>query len=400
MSGPLPGFVRAALERRLTDRSDEVGWRRDARRSAAESLLREGLPTLAHEDWRFTSLERLVSADLDRGGESMTHVTAAPAGVRVMRLRTWLSDHPDAAQASLEARLPLAEDPFVRLDRAVGDGGVVITVVKGQETESPLRIEHVLGPQQLGVTRVVVVLEPGARATVLETVMGGRGAYANIVTDVHLGRDAQLEHVRLVSDSAALHVGRLRARVGQDASLTARSVVLGGALARVDVGVDLAEPGAAVTVDGLYVASESQHVDHHIHLHHRVPHTKSDVRARGIVGGSGRAVFNGHILVDKQAPKSDAQLSNKNLLLSKGARVHTQPRLEIFTDDVKCSHGATVGQIDPAQIFYLRSRGLSAEVARRLLVHAFASELTARLPVADLRDEVDRWLLHHMGLAE
>ena len=210
------------------------------------------------------------------------------------------------------------------------------------------------------------------------------------MTDIVLGQGAQIDHHKLQQESSkAFHIARIRAELAERSRFVSSSFALGSALARTDIHVALQGEGAECSLDGLYMPDGHQHIDHHTRIDHEVSRCTSRELYKGVLDGAARAVFNGEVIVHPDAQQSDASLSNRNLLLSEYAEVDTQPRLEIWADDVKCSHAATVGQLDDEQIFYLRSRGLDEASARALLTYAFAAEMLQRIEPAPLRERLD-----------
>ncbi|HZW74118.1 MAG TPA: Fe-S cluster assembly protein SufD, partial [Caldimonas sp.] len=241
--------------------------------------------------------------------------------------------------------------------------------------------------------RTLIVAGEGSRVTVVEHYLGEGIYWTNAVTEAVLGAGASLTHYRVQRDSPrAFHVGTVAVEQAADSRYGSRSISLGGALVRSDIGTRLDAPGAACTFDGLYLASGTQHVDHHTTIDHRQPRGTSRELYKGIMDGRATGVFNGKVFVRPHAQQSDAQQMNKNLLLSDDAQIETKPQLEIFADDVKCSHGATIGQLDDDAIFYLRARGIDAAAARQMLIFAFANELIEPVAVEPLRALLTREL--------
>jgi Fe-S cluster assembly protein SufD len=211
------------------------------------------------------------------------------------------------------------------------------------------------------------------------------------VTQLVVGADARVEHVRFQDESEqAFHVGALRIAVDRNASLSAHSFAMGASLSRQNIGLVLNGPGLEAILNGLYVTTGSRLADHHMVVDHAQPHGASHEYFNGILADQSRGVFHGRILVRPGAQKTDAKQTNKNLLLSEGATVNTKPQLEIYADDVKCTHGATVGQLNPESVFYLRARGIPRETARRMLIHAFAGEIVERVQCSPIRQALDR----------
>jgi Fe-S cluster assembly protein SufD len=241
----------------------------------------------------------------------------------------------------------------------------------------------------------VVLAGTASRATLVESYvgLGARADLTNARTEVELAPGARLEHVRVQREGlGASHVGLLEARLADDAALHALALSFGGALTRLETDVTLAGRGAEAVLDGLFVLDGARRADFVTRIAHRVPHATSRQLVKGILDGESRGAFTGRVRVAQGATQTDARQANHNLLLSSRATVESRPQLEIDTDDVKCSHGATVGRLDETQLFYLRSRGIPAEHARELLVHAFAAEVLARLPQGVARAALDQVL--------
>jgi Fe-S cluster assembly protein SufD len=305
-----------------------------------------------------------------------------------------LAEAVTAGHPACEPLLGRVADParhrFAGLGLACFVDGALLDIPEGCELDEPVRLVFVTdGSRQaaFSVPRVLVRAGAGSRATVVEHHAGGDGeALACATTEISLARGASVDHYRLQDESGqAFHLGVLAARIAADARLVSHNVSVGGRIGRLDLDVALEGPGAEVVMNGLYLARERQHVDNHTSVDHAVPHTRSDQIYRGVVGGRGRAVFNGRAVVRPGAVGTDARQSNANLLLSPDAEVDTKPELEIYADDVKCSHGATTGQLDESALFYLRSRGLDEDTARTVLTFAFADVVLARMDLEPLR---------------
>ena len=229
--------------------------------------------------------------------------------------------------------------------------------------------------------RVWISVGEGSAVTVVEEYLGEgeTASFTNAVTEIETGENARVEHIRLQREgSSGFHIGSLSARLARNAHLISHSLSTGGKLVRIDIDAVLAEEGAETTLNGLYLPTARQHVDHHTHVDHAAPHTSSRQVYKGVLGGKSRGVFNGRVVIRSGAQKVEAAQANHNLLLSREALVNTNPELEIFADDVKAQHGATIGQIEEEHLFYLRSRGLTAAEARRLMIFAFANEMLDR----------------------
>jgi Fe-S cluster assembly protein SufD len=348
------------------------------------SLGREALSTAAFEDSAFADLgmARLVFVD---GRFSPDRSTLSDLGGYITTLCAVLDDDPDRLRAHLGQHAKWQDRAFDALNTAFMTDGAVIDVPDGVTLDEPIHL-HIIStadeqPMRSHIRNVITVGR-GARATVIETHVGvGSGVYlSNPVTELVVGEDAVVDHTVLRHESPeAYHVGTLSARVCARGELSTHSLTLRGALVRGDLRCVLAGDHARAQLDGLYLATGTAHVDNHTHLEHAAPNCTSRELYKGILDGQSRAVFHGRILVHQDAQDTDSKQSNSNLLLSDDARVNTKPQLEIYADQVKCTHGATIGQIDADAVFYLRSRGISEAAARGLLVYSFANEVVERV---------------------
>jgi len=402
----IPGAAAAA--------PDGPEWLRERRAAALEAFSQAGFPGRRDEDWKYTSLRNVerrsfaapaaaqpVPGSAPRieglGGATLVFVNGRLVSAEGLPTRATVCSLAEAVVAGNPACEPLLgrlADPrrhrFAGLGLATFADGALIDLPAGCELEEPVRLVFVSdGARQaaLCVPRVLVRAGAGSRATIVEHYAGGSGeALACATTEIELARGARVEHYRLQDEaSEAYHLGVLAARIGNDARLVSHNVSVGGRIGRLDLDVSLVGPGAEVVMNGLYLARDRQHIDNHTSVDHAVPHTTSDQVYRGVLTGRGRAVFNGRALVRQGADGTDARQANANLLLSPEAEVDTKPELEIYADDVKCSHGATTGQLDEGALFYLRSRGLDEETARTLLTFAFADVVLARMDLEPLR---------------
>jgi Fe-S cluster assembly protein SufD len=248
--------------------------------------------------------------------------------------------------------------------------------------------------------RNLIIAGARSRLTVIESYIGAANAsyFTNAVTELAVGEGAELEHLKLQEEgAAAFHLSSLRAQLGRGCDFTSHSMALGSRLSRCHLYTLLEAEDAQCVLNGLYLAQDDQLVDHHMTVDHARPRGTSHEYFHGILAGRSKGVFHGRILVRPQAQKTDAKQTNKNLLLSDTATIDTKPQLEIYADDVKCTHGATVGQLSEDAIFFLRSRGIGPAAARRMLVHAFAGEIIERVKHAPLREELDRLVWTRLG---
>jgi len=365
--------------------------REEARRRFADL----GFPTTHDEDWRFTSvapIAKLVAQAL---------VPAAPAllpaqirGVQISRL----SD--SAVEPYLARYANFQNNAFVALNTANFEDGLFIHIAKGAVIEEPIELviqSSANGHPTASHPRILIVAEPDSHATIIETYAGNSGTYlTNSVTEIVAADHAVIDHYKLQTESAqAFHVSTLQVQLGRDTNFRSHSLSFGGALVRNDVNAVLSE-GCECTLNGLYLVTGDQHIDNHTSIDHAKPHAASHELYKGILEGHSTAVFNGKILVRKDAQKTDAKQTNKNLVLSEDAVINTKPELQILADDVRCTHGATIGQLDPEGIFYLQSRGIGLADARNLLIFAFARDIVDRIKVASLREQLEKLLLEKL----
>jgi Fe-S cluster assembly protein SufD len=313
-----------------------------------------------------------------------------------------LADALDRSDATVATQLGRhanhQNQPFVALNTAFLGGGALVVLPPKCRLEEPVYLVFASAGGNSPVIshpRILIVLGRGSEARVVENYIGlkNKRYFCNAVTELVCEADAIAEHCRVQEDSdAGNHVGTLAANLARGCRLTAHAVTLSGALIRNNVRVVLDGEDAACSLNGLYLAKDTQHVDNFTEIEHAKPRCASAELYKGILSGSAHGVFHGKIVVQKDAQKTNARQTNKNLLLSPDAAVNTKPQLEIYADDVKCSHGSTIGQIDPDAMFYLRSRGLGQDEARSLLSFAFASEIVGKMSVVSLRQWLDDYL--------
>ncbi len=411
----------------------------ELRRRAFERFTALGIPTTRDEAWRFTNVAPIantaftLATPAERAaaaahvaphattgvgaGQALlfvngshvapaSDVSALPAGVEVTSLADALAaDAGGAPRQAVEAHLAsgagIENEGFTALNTALLRDGAVVHVPANTVVEQPIQLLFVTSPPPGGAPvmthpRVLVVVGENAQVRLVESYGGGgESAYlTNAVTEVVAGPGAVVDHYKTVRESpAAYHIASMHVRLGRAASFSSHAVTLEGAIVRNDAQALLDGEGIECTLNGLYLASGRRLVDNHTTIHHAQPHCSSHELYKGILNGAARAVFNGKIIVAIDAQKTDAKQSNKALLLSEDAQINTKPELEIFADDVKCTHGATVGQLDEDALFYLRARGLGLEQARNVLVHAFACDLLNRIAIAPIREQLEDLLL-------
>jgi Fe-S cluster assembly protein SufD len=389
-----------------------------AREAALARFLELGFPTTREEAWKYTNLRRLETRTF--GGTSCDESAAlavSPAELGLPRLvlvNGWVRgeaaalDPATRVQHGAAAFAAAAHSRVVRLPR--GGGTERFAALNAALTTDPLLIDvqatvqdaalHVAclsgGPEtSMSHPRMILSLAAGARLRLVLEHAGDDGAerWINAAIDAELGAGAVLEVFRLQRQGPrTFHTERIDVRVAAGASVTVHDASVGATLARLDVNIALQAPGASATASGLFFADESRHLDTQVRIDHCAGHTTSLQEYRGIAAGRGRGVFNTKVVVHAHAQKSSARQSSRNLLLTSGAEIDTKPELEIYADDVQCSHGATTGQLDPAALFYLRSRGITAHEARRALTRAFAGSVLARMDLPEYSAAVHREL--------
>jgi Fe-S cluster assembly protein SufD len=411
------------------DRRGAPGALSRLRETAFDTFLSRGFPTTRDEEWRFTSVAPIADRafalvaeprpeafDLDidplrvPGGlaaelvfvdghyaAGLSRQRTLPAGSRAESLRSATAARHDAIEPYLARVAPFDHHPFVALNTAFLHDGAYIELPAGTVLEEPIHVLFVAtgrtdGHETMVHPRVLIVLGANTQASVVETYAGPAGTtyFTNAVTEIVLGENAVLDHSTLQNEGAsAYHVGAIQVLAQRSGTCTLHAINTGGALVRNDVVAVLNGEGIDCALNGLYVADGQRLIDNHTTIDHAQPHCASREIYKGILGDRAHGVFNGKIVVRPDAQKTDAKQTNRALLLSEGAQINTKPQLEIFANDVKCTHGAAVGQLDDEALFYLRSRGLSAADAQRLLVHAFAADVLSRMPLEPVRRGVE-----------
>jgi len=418
--------------RTLRELSPTAPWVELVRSSAMDRFEQLGFPSVREEDWKYTNLALLAKesfAPAISGGE------LAVADVSRFAFRETTGAHLVVVNGFLREDLSVktALDNVVAVDlfNAVGDArynkivrkylarnagyhdnglsalntaflqsGLFVWIPKDVKLETPLQITYVSDAEySASFPRVLVVAEENSSATIVENFASIRDSryFTNAIAEIVLKDGARLEHYRLQRESNdAFHVSRTSAELGRSSRYYTTSINLGGLLSRHDVSVVMDHEGAETSVDGLYMVGSDQHTDTHSVIDHKQPHCTSHQLYKGILDGNGRAVFNGKIFVREGAQKTDAMQTNKNLLLSDKARVDTKPQLEIYADDVKCAHGAAVGQIDQEELFYLETRGIGPELGRSLLTYGFAEEVIEKIKIESIRSQLDEIVLRQL----
>jgi Fe-S cluster assembly protein SufD len=407
------------------------------RREAIDRFVAAGFPTTRDEDWRFTPVApiarttwrldgstagRLVTAgELEpfRFGQpdwctlvfvdgrfqaELSHRPELPAGVTVEPFAEALSRDPAFIERSF-ARVARPESTaFSALNAALAQEGAVIRLATGTDLVEPIHLLHVTTAEAAGAalqTRTILAVGHGARAQFVESfaALGDSASFTNAVTEVTVGAGAWVEHSRIQRESeSAYHVGLTEIAQARDSHYRSFTLSMGGALARHDLRARLDDENVECLLYGLYLGRGDQLVDNHTVIRHEHPNCRSWEVYKGILDDRSHAVFNGKVFVTPEAQKTDAKQTNRNLLLSDTARVDTKPQLEIFADDVKCTHGATVGRLDEIAFFYLQSRGIPREAAQQLLIYAFAAEVVSEVASLPVREALDRLVHQRLGI--
>lgn len=416
---------------------EEPSWLRARRATAIARFAELGFPTIKQEDWKYTNVapiarSRFVPAQPPEqappGSSLMAPTFGAMEGLRLVfvngRFEPRLSSTPISdggfrlgslgellvdggnLEPSLGRFAGFEDNPFTALNLSFARDGAFVNVPEDRAVEEPIYLVFLSVPGKepaVAHPRNLVLVGDRGQAAVVELYIGlGDGTYfTNAVTEVSVGEDATLDHLKVVREAEqAFHVATMAVSQARNANVASATVSLGGALVRSDVSTVFAGEGGELSLNGLYVLGGRQHFDTHTRIDHRTPACTSRELYKGILDGSSRGVFNGNIFVRRGAQKTVARQTNKNLLLSKDAHVDSTPGLEILADDVKCSHGSTIGQLDDAAMFYLRSRGIDLETARSLLVYAFGAEIVNLIKVDSVRKRIDEFILSRLPNSE
>ena len=370
----------------FTNQLPAPAWLQSLRDRAFARFAELGFPTTHDEEWRFTNVAPIARTSFTPAYPDKLLVY--PESVKEL----------DPSEVYLAKHAAFDQNAFVALNTAFLGYVTVFQVPRGVVVEEPIEITYEvperpdLGTNLAAHPRTLILVGEGAQCTIVETYKGTGTYFTNAVTEIVVGDRAVVDHYKVQQESIdAFHIATLQATLGRSAAFTSHSISLGGALVRNDVNATLAE-GSDATLNGLYIVNGTQHVDNHTMIDHTMPHGTSHELYKGILDGKAHAVFNGRIIVRKDAQKTDSKQTNKNLVLSDDAVVDTKPELQIFADDVRCTHGATIGQLDAEALFYLQSRGIGKSQARSLLTYAFAQDVVDRIKVQSLRDSLERIL--------
>jgi len=410
-------------------------WLRERREQASRRFAEVGFPTTRQEDWRFTNIAPIADAKfaLAEGSfaqapalissvavpgslrlaivngqfaSELSDLSAMPKGVRIAGLGDGARDGTDGLEQHLGKVFNIDAHPFAALNTSLLDDGVAIFVASGAVIETPIHIVVVTGSDLPSVAsakegdkavtahpRVLVVAGAHSQVRIAQTFIGAADSvyFNNAVAEIVVGEGAIVDYYTDQRESErAYHVANIQAHVEAKGVFASHAFSTGAKIQRHDIGIGLKGEGADCTMNGVYLADDEKLMDTHTSLDHAMPHSTSHEIYKGILAGKAKAVFNGRIIVRIDAQKTDAKQTNRALLLSDDATINSNPQLEIFADDVKCTHGAAVGQLDEEAMFYLQARGLTRAEARDMLLHAFAGEVLEGLKIPALREQIEK----------
>jgi len=396
-------------------------WLPPLQRAAHSRFAELGFPTRRDEEWRFTDIRPIaevpfrpasggadagaLAAEFGFGGlaqivfvdgryaPELSSIDELPGGAKVVPLSGALRSHAALLEPHLGRYAAFEREPFVALNTALFAEGAFLHVPRGVAMAEPIHILYLATEDGAMITpRTLIVADEGSQATVVESYAGSGTAvtFTNAVTEVAVAERAFVDHYKLQREGdRAFHIAQMKVNLKAQSVFSSHSITLGAAIARNDVTAYLGGRHIECTLNGLYLGHGSRLIDNHTAIDHAMPDCGSHEVYKGILDGRSRGVFNGKIFVREDAQKTDAKQTNRTLLLSEDAQINTKPQLEIFADDVKCTHGATVGQLNAEQLFYLRTRGIALDEARAILIYAFAGDIVNRIKVPALREAMD-----------
>jgi Fe-S cluster assembly protein SufD len=421
-SGELGAYLAAFEEFDAVD--DAPPWLAELRRNGITHFTELGFPTLKQEEWVFTNVKPIQElsfipattpgeASIDLGtfkfkgltgprlvfidghlSHALSEIPGLPAGVVVTNLASAMEGHGDLVEKHLGRHAKTDESGFSALNTAFIQDGAFIYIPKGKVLDEPVHLLFIStdGDTNTANLRNLIVAEATGQCKVIESYYsaGDQAVFTNVVTEVVVDESAIVEHCKFQElNQESFHVATIQAQLAKSAHFTSHSISTGARLARNNINMVMAGEGIECILNGLYLVGGKQVVDHHTLADHAMPHCDSHEFYHGILGGGSRGVFNGKIYVREDAQKTDAKQSSRAILLSDQATVNSKPQLEIYADDVKCTHGATVGQLNTEAVFYCRSRGIDETSARRMLTHAFASEVIDRITIEPVREHLE-----------
>ncbi len=404
-------------------------WLLPVRKAGLANFAEQGFPTLQDEDWRFTNVAPIAQLPFQLAPEAVvngaetkalddsifTHLPGIrlvfvngffsaklsllkplPGGVKIENLAAALVKDSAFIEKHLGQYAHTSGNAFAAMNQAFFSDGAFVYVPSGVEVAEPVQIIYLSSAKQKGETilpRNLIIAEANSKVSVVESYIstGNVAYFTNAVTEILAGESAVVEHIKLQDEAAdAYHIATIAGEFGRTSNVSVHSFALGAKLSRTNIRTKLAGEGLECVLNGLYLTRNEQLADHHMIVEHAQPHCASHEYFNGILDDKSKGVFHGRIYVHPIAQKTDAKQTNKNLLLSDDATADTKPQLEIYADDVKCTHGATIGQLNDESVFYLRSRGIDTATARRMLIHAFAGEIIERIKCDPAREEIDK----------
>ena len=417
--------------------SDTPGpaWLGSLRHSAAARFAEIGFPTRRDEEWRFTNVAPIAETPFTLASRAQSELTAeglrqftyegltgtqlvfvnghfaanlssqtVPGGVIVKTLAQAMAENSGVVETHLGQSAQFDTQAFVALNTAALEDGAFVHIAAGAIVTAPIHLLFVStvesGPT-VSHPRTLIVVEENSQATLIESYAGPAGQvyFTNAVTEVILAQNAVVDHYKVQRESEkAYHIATMQVSLARSVNFSSHSIGLGGLLVRNDANAYLGGEGIECTLNGVYLGKDKQLIDNHTAIDHAMPHCNSHEIYKGILDDNSRGVFNGKIFVREDAQKTDAKQTNQTLLLSPNAQIDTKPQLEIFADDVKCTHGATIGQLNAEALFYLRARGIAKADALALLTYAFASDIVSRIKVDAIRAQLDHVLLAERAL--
>jgi Fe-S cluster assembly protein SufD len=402
----------------------QLGWLKSLRQEGFARFSETGFPTTHVEDWRFTNISpisqtpfemaprtRIDASEVEKLGLSgfqcllvfvngrysaeLSRIPNLGQSVKISSLAQQISTDSAAVEKHLGQYLNFQRDSFAALNTAFIEDGVYVHVSKNTVARTPVYVLYVSAPGSapaMDHPRNLIVVDENSEATVVEDYvsLGDGAAFSNAVTELVAGPNAIVSHYMVVREAASTYnVSTLRIQQERSSNVATHSLLLSGAILRNNVHPVLAGEGAECLINGLFMVNSGQHMDNYMLVEHAAPHCSSRQFYNGVLNGRGHGVFHGRIIVHKDAQKTDAKQTNRNLLLSDDAQIDTKPQLEIYADDVKCTHGATIGQVEENALFYLRSRGLDEAAAKHLLLLAFANECLDRMTSVQMRAYIE-----------
>lgn len=405
----------------------------ELRRTAMSRFLATGFPHRRDEEWRFTDIRPILGTPFTLAGFDQSQLPSSPLGatlfpeltghrlvfvngrfapelstigdlpegVVVGNIADTLQTHPDLTLGLLTQTPLWGVNAFSLLNEAFLEDGALIYLPRHAVVEAPILLVYISNPgEQTTVAhpRTLVSAGENSQVTLVESYLGTGGtSLTNALTEIYADQNAQIDHYKVTQEATdSYHIATTRIELQRSANFTSHSITLGGKIVRNDINAGLRGEGIECTLNGLYLGRDQQLIDNHTAIDHAMPHCNSHEVYKGILDDRARGVFNGKIYVRQDAQKTDAKQTNQTLLLSAEATINTKPQLEILADDVRCTHGATVGQLNADALFYLRSRGISKEQARAMLTFAFGNDIVNRIKVEPIRAELERALLSEL----